>query len=58
MKKERVTINTKNKDDRCFQHAATVALTFDELKKDPQRVSNIRPFINKYNWNGIKCPQK
>ena len=28
------------------------------MKKDPQRVSNIKPFINKYNWDGIKYPSK
>ena len=40
------TINPKNHHDRCFQYAATVALNFDEIKKGPQRVSNIKPFIN------------
>ena len=37
-----------------FQYAETVALNFDEIKKDPRRVSNIKPFINKYHWHGIK----
>ena len=26
---------------------------FKWLKKDPQRVSNIKAFINSYNWEGI-----
>ena len=31
-----------------------VALNFDEIEKHPQRVSNIKLLINKYNWDGIK----
>ena len=45
-KRKKVNINPKNDDDRCLQYAATIALNFDEIKKDPQRVLNIKPFIN------------
>ena len=48
-------MNPKNKDDGCFQYATTIALNFDEIKNDQRRVSNIKPFVNKYNWDGIKC---
>ena len=58
IKNKRRTINPKNIDDECFQYVATVALNFDEIKKDPQRVSNIKSFISKYNWDRIKCPSK
>ena len=27
-------------------------------KKDPQRVQNIKTFINNYNWEGINYPSK
>ena len=37
---------------------ATVALNQGDIKSDPQRISKIKPFINKYNWNGIKYPSK
>ena len=37
---------------------ATVALTPEEMNRNPQRISKIKPFINKYNWNGIKYPLK
>ena len=26
--------------------------------KKLERVSHIKPFLNKYNWNGIKYPSK
>ena len=58
IKKKKATINPKNKDDKYFQYAATVALNFDEIKKDLQRVSNIEPFISKYNYDGIKYLSK
>ena len=47
-KKKKETINPKNKDDKCFQYAATVALNYEEIKWNPERVSNIKPIINKH----------
>ena len=38
----------KNNDNNCFQYALTVALNYQNIKKDPQRVSKIKPFINKF----------
>ena len=43
-----------NEDDKCFQYSGTVALNYEEIKRDPQRVSKVKPFMNKYNWNGMK----
>ena len=36
-----------------FQYAATVAINYEKIKQNPERVSNITPIINKYNWKGI-----
>ena len=58
IKKKKATINPKNIDDKCFQYAAAVALNYEEMKWNPERVSNIKPFINKYNWKGINYPSK
>ena len=52
-KKKKATINPKNADDKCFQYAATVALNYEEIKVNPEKVSNIKPFINKYSCKGI-----
>ena len=49
-------MNSKNKDDKCLQYAATFALNYGEVKWNPGRVSNIKPFINQYNWGEIKYP--
>ena len=35
-----------------------MALNHEEIKRDPQRISKIKAFINKYNWKGINYPSK
>ena len=32
-----------------IQYAIILALNLDKIKKDPERVSKIKPFIEKYN---------
>ena len=41
-----------------FSICTTVPLNYEEIKWNPERVSNIEPFINEYNWKGIKYPSK
>ena len=36
----------------------TVVLNYEEIKWNPERVSNIKPFINKYNWKGMNYTPK
>ena len=43
---KRATINPKNKDNKCFQYSITVALNHQNIKNHPERISNIKPFIN------------
>ena len=56
LKDKKSTINHKNNYDKCFQYAVTLALNLDKIKKDPQRVSKIKPFIKKYSWEDIDFP--
>ena len=51
-------MNPKNTDGKCFQYAATVALNYEEIRWNPERVPNIKLFRNKYNWKGINYPSK
>ena len=39
-----------------YQYAGSLALNYKEIKLNPERVSNIKPFINSYNWKGINYP--
>ena len=56
LKNKKTTINPKNNDDKCFQYAINVALNYEQIKKCPQRVSNIKPFFDQYNWKEIDFP--
>ena len=53
---KRATINPKNKDNKCFQYSITVALNHQNIENHPERISNIKPFIDKHDWKGIHFP--
>ena len=53
-KKENNPINKK--DNKYFQYALTVVLHHEQIGKIPERVTKIKPFINKYKWEGINFP--
>ena len=36
---KKATINPKNNDDKCFQYALTVALNYEQIKKEYQKLS-------------------
>ena len=43
IKKKKSTINKKkNTDDKCSQHAVTVALSYEKIKWNPSEVLNIK----------------
>ena len=52
IKKKKVTINVEDEDDKCFQYSVTVALNYDKIRKNHQRVSRVKKFINQYDWSG------
>ena len=56
LKNKKSTINPKNNDDKCFQYAVTLALNLDKIKRDSQRISKIKPFIDQYNGKDIDFP--
>ena len=31
-------------------------LSYQNIEIDPERISNIKPYISKYNWEGIELP--
>ena len=36
----------------------TVTLNYEKTEKGPQRLTKIKPFINKYDWEGINFPSE
>ena len=51
-------VNPENNDDKCFQYAITVVLNQEQIKKDPQRITKIKPFIDQYSWKEIDFPSR
>ena len=49
LKNKKATINPKNKDDKCFQYALTVALNYEQIKDHPERISKTKAFVDKCN---------
>ena len=42
--------------DNDFQNALDDALNYQTIEKHPQRITKLKPYINKYNWKEIKFP--
>ena len=43
-------------EDNCFQNALNDSLDYQKIKKDPQKISKLKPYINQYNWKDINFP--
>ena len=59
LKNKKATINPKTNDENCFRYALTVALNSQNIpqrKKNRQRISKIKPFIDQYNSREINFP--
>ena len=50
-KKESIT-----NEDHCFQNALNDSLDYQRIKKNPQQIPKLKPYINQYNWKDIKFP--
>ena len=42
--------------DNNFQNALDDALNYQNIEKHPQRIPKLKPYVNKYNWEGIEFP--
>ena len=56
LKNKEATINPKNNDNKYFQYASTVALSYRNINNNPEKISKIKHFINQYNWKEIEFP--
>ena len=51
IKNKKAVINPQsNKDEECFKWAVIAALHHEEIKKDRQRISRLRPYEKQYKW--------
>ena len=52
-------INPVNKNDnKCLQYAVTVALNYEEIGKNPEKITEIKPFLSKYKWERLNFPSE
>ena len=56
IKHKKATINPKSKDNKCFRDAITPALNHRKINNYPERISNLTPFFDQYNWKDIEFP--
>ena len=56
LKNKKATINPKDNDDNWFQYASTVALNYQNIQNNPEKISKIERFIDQYNWKEINFP--
>ena len=56
LKNKKTIINSINNDEKCFRCAVTVTLKYQNIEKDPQRISKVKPFIDQYNWKEMSFP--
>ena len=56
LKDKKSTVNQKNNDNKWFQYAVALALNIDKINDHPERISKIKPFIEKYIWKDIDFP--
>ena len=43
-------------NDNSFQNALDDVLTYQTIKTNPEGISKLKPYINKYNWEAIEFP--
>jgi hypothetical protein len=49
-------INIKNEDDKCLMYSVLYHIHKDVIIKDADRVSKYTPYLNDFDWSGIKFP--
>ena len=52
LRSEKESITNEN---NCFQNDS---LDYQRIKKDPQKIPKLKPYINQYNWKSIKFPER
>ena len=55
-KKEAIINNNNNNNNNDFQNSLDDALNYQTIETHPQRISKLKSYINKNNWEGINFP--
>ena len=53
IQRKKAVINPQNEDSECFKWAVIASLHNSEIKRDPQRITNLKVFENDYDWSNL-----
>ena len=53
---KKAIINPRNEDEECFKWAVIAPSGWEEVGKNPQRISNLKKFEKDFDWSEIKFP--
>lgn len=53
---KKAVINPVNEDEECFKWAVIASLHHTEIGRNPNRISQMRPYVDIYNWEDIEFP--
>ena len=56
IKSKKAVTNPQNKNEESFKWATIAGIHHEEIKKDHQCISRLRPYENQYNWEGLEFP--
>ena len=54
--KKETIINNNNNNNNYSENALDDALNYQTIESNPQKILKLKPYINKYNWEGINFP--
>ena len=54
--RKKVIINPQNEDEECFKWSVIAALKWADIKCNPERISNLKKFVDNYDWSGLEFP--
>ena len=54
--KKKAIINPRNSDMECFKWAVIVAMKWEEIDRDHQRISKLRRYEDDFDWDGVEFP--
>ena len=52
----KAVINPQNDDSECFKWAIIAADRWTDIGSHPERISNLRKFVNYFDWSGLEFP--
>ena len=54
--RKKAIINPQNDDEECFKWAVIAASKWMDVKFNPEHLSNLRKFVDNYDWSGLEFP--